>query len=116
MDSSNQVPTGLRDRTPDPTFRVRRQAVEVPSQLETVNYGRYRPVVEIPDLVELQTKSYGEFLQLDVPAEKRKSIGLQALLEEIFPIESYDKEVRLEFIDYELSQPRYDPTSAASCA
>jgi DNA-directed RNA polymerase subunit beta len=109
MDSSNQVPTGLRDRTPDPTFRVRRQAVEVPSQLETVNYGRYRPVVEIPDLVELQTKSYGEFLQLDVPAEKRKSIGLQALLEEIFPIESYDKEVRLEFIDYELSQPRYDP-------
>ncbi|PIE23498.1 MAG: DNA-directed RNA polymerase subunit beta [Planctomycetota bacterium] len=90
-------------------YRVRSQAVELPGQLETINYGLYRPVVDIPNLVELQTKSYSDFLQIDVAPDKRESIGLQALLEEIFPIESYDKEIRLEFLGYELSQPRYDP-------
>ncbi len=77
--------------------------------METVRYGRHKSLVEVPDLVRLQTKSYSDFLQIDVPPKKRRSIGLQALLEETFPIESYDKALRLEFVDYELSQPRYDP-------
>ncbi len=77
--------------------------------METVRYGRNKPVIDVPNLVELQTKSYEDFLQLDLPPQKRADIGLQALLAEIFPIESYDKSMRLEFVDYELSQPRYDP-------
>jgi len=77
--------------------------------METVRYGRNKPVIDVPNLVELQTKSYEDFLQLDIPPQKRADIGLQALLSEIFPIESYDKSMRLEFVDYELSQPRYDP-------
>ncbi|MEZ5990094.1 MAG: DNA-directed RNA polymerase subunit beta, partial [Planctomycetota bacterium] len=77
--------------------------------METVRYGRTKPVIEVPDLVELQTRSYSDFLQLDTPSQKRQGIGLQALLEEVFPIESYDKGMKLEFVDYELGQPRYDP-------
>ena len=77
--------------------------------METVRYGRHKSIVEIPNLVELQTESYQCFLQMDLPPAKREDVGLEALLRETFPIESYDKAVRLEYLDYELSQPRYDP-------
>ena len=76
--------------------------------METVRYGRKKPLVEVPDLVELQTRSYQDFLQIDVPPGKRVETGLQALLAEVFPIESYDGSMRLEYVDYELAQPRYD--------
>ncbi len=75
--------------------------------METIRYGRYRFSIEIPDLVRLQTESYGDFLQMDVPPQQRKDRGLHAQLKETFPIESYDGSLRLEYLDYELSQPRY---------
>src|SRR5207237_6452456 len=49
------------------------------------------------------------FLQLDVAAEKRPPTGLEGVLREIFPIESYDKTISLEFLKYELGKPRYGP-------
>jgi DNA-directed RNA polymerase subunit beta len=60
-------------------------------------------------LTQIQTKSYGDFLQYDVPWEKRKDEGLEGVLREIFPIESYDKSLRLEYIRYDLGKPRYEP-------
>src|SRR5262245_52277027 len=77
--------------------------------METVRYGRYRNVAEIPNLVEMQTKSYEDFLQPNVPPAKRKNLGLEALLREVFPIYSYDKTLCLEYISYELGRPRYAP-------
>ena len=77
--------------------------------MQTVQYGRYRSVMEVPDLVELQTKSYSDFLQVDLPPGKRKDLGLESLLREIFPIESYDKTMKLEYLGYELGRPRYTP-------
>ena len=68
--------------------------------METVVYGRYRSVAEIPDLVEMQTRSYKDFLQPDVAPNRRKVEGLEALLREIFPIYSYDKTLALEYISY----------------
>jgi len=74
------------------------------------HFGSLRELYPTPDLTEIQTKSYDRFLQLDVPPEKRrKDQGLEGLLEEIFPIESYDKTLRLEYIRYELGKPRYEP-------
>ena len=75
--------------------------------METVVYGRYRSVAEIPDLVEMQTKSYLNLLQPDVPPNRRKVEGLEALLREIFPIYSYDKTLCIEYVSYELGRPRY---------
>jgi DNA-directed RNA polymerase subunit beta len=76
--------------------------------METVTYGRFRSsVAEIPDLVEMQTRSYREFLQPDTAPSKRKNEGLEALLREIFPIYSYDKSLCLEYLSYELGRPRY---------
>ena len=77
--------------------------------MQTVTYGQFQSVAEIPDLVEMQTISYEEFLQPDVLSNKRKNLGLEALLREVFPIYSYDKTLCLEYVSYELGRPRYTP-------
>src|SRR5439155_11865114 len=74
------------------------------------NFGRFGDAVDVPDLTDVQTRSYDRFLQLDVPWEKRTQTGLEGVLKEIFPIESYDKKLALEYVKYELGKPRYDPT------
>src|SRR5438309_1230600 len=73
------------------------------------NFGRFGDAVEVPGLTDVQTRSYDRFLQLDVPPEKREPIGLEGVLREIFPIESYDKTINLEYLHYELGKPRYTP-------
>ena len=72
------------------------------------NFGKMREKVEIPDLVVVQRKGYGEFLQMDVAPTKRANRGLEELFRETFPIESYDKGIILEYRYYELEQPRYN--------
>jgi DNA-directed RNA polymerase subunit beta len=74
-----------------------------------INYGKLTDIIEAPDLIEIQTNSYRDFLQLDVPATKRKRIGLQAVFREVFPIESYDGKVVLDFVKYEISEPKMGP-------
>src|SRR3954447_15459322 len=74
------------------------------------NFGRFGDAIDVPPLTDVQTKSYQRFLQLDIPPEKRANSGLEGVLREIFPIESYDKKLSLEYIRYELGKPRYDPT------
>ncbi len=74
---------------------------------EVRHFGSGNKAPFIPDLTEIQTRSYAAFLQLDTPPEKRKDVGLEAVLREIFPIESYDKQIRLDYLRYELGKPRY---------
>ena len=54
-------------------------------------FGSGRESFLTPDLTKIQTDSYAAFLQDETPAEKRKDQGLEGVLREIFPIESYDK-------------------------
>src|SRR6185436_11137534 len=87
-------------------------AVTARSRLETTNtrrFGSGRTPYAIPDLTEIQTKSYEAFLQYETPQDKRKAEGLEGVLREIFPIESYDKKLSLSYIRYELGKPRYEP-------
>lgn len=72
-------------------------------------FGSGRELFSIPDLTQIQTRSYENFLQYDIPANKRKDQGIEGVLREIFPIESYDKNLKLEYIRYELGKPRYEP-------
>jgi len=74
------------------------------------NFGRVQDAVDIPDLVAVQRRSYEQFLQQDVAPTKRKPSGLEALFQETFPIESYDKKMLLEYLCYELEKPHYTPT------
>ena len=72
------------------------------------NFSKLKEVIPIPDLLENQVKPYRDFLQLDTPKTKRKKEGLQAVLEEIFPIESNDGNYTLEFLYYTIGRPKYD--------
>jgi len=72
------------------------------------NFGQFGDAAEVPHLTDIQTRSYDRFLQLDVHPDKRTVSGLEGVLREIFPIESYDKKISLEYVKYELGKPRYD--------
>ncbi len=72
-------------------------------------FGSLRPAHVIPDLTEIQTRGYCDFLQYETSWQKRKDQGIEGVLREIFPIESYDKTLKLEYIRYELGKPRYEP-------
>ncbi len=76
---------------------------------EIRRFGSGRELFSIPDLTQIQTRSYENFLQYDIPASKRKDHGIESVLREIFPIESYDKNLKLEYLRYELGKPRYEP-------
>ncbi len=75
---------------------------------ERKNFGKLTDALEAPDLIEIQLNSYREFLQLDVAPSKRKKMGLQAVLSEAFPIESYDGQIALDFVSYEIKKPKLD--------
>ena len=73
-------------------------------------FGSGRIGHQIPDLTKIQTASYDQFLQYNgIANQKRKNEGLESVLQEIFPVESYDKTIRLEYLRYELGKPRYEP-------
>ena len=72
-------------------------------------FGNVREIVEIPNLVELQTESFRQFLQEDTSPPDRKNLGLESIIREIFPVWDYNKKMCLEYLGYELGRPRYSP-------
>ncbi len=62
------------------------------------NFGRIHDEFPVPDLTQIQTRSYERFLQADDLPEKRTDTGLEGVFREIFPIESYDKTLKLEYL------------------
>src|SRR5271169_1821793 len=75
---------------------------------ERINFGKIKEIIAPPNLIELQTNSYREFLQADATPSKRKNLGLQAVFTEVFPIESYDGKCVLDFHSYEIGEPKVD--------
>src|SRR5688500_706001 len=76
---------------------------------EPRDFSKRGDALPAPNLIEVQIESYAKFLQKDVDPAKRKNDGLESLLREVFPIESYDGNLRLEYISYDLSEARYTP-------
>ncbi|MCC7351624.1 MAG: DNA-directed RNA polymerase subunit beta [Phycisphaerales bacterium] len=76
---------------------------------EVRDFSKRGDALPIPNLIDVQIESYQRFLQKEVDPSKRKNEGIEALLREVFPIESYDGNLRLEYISYDLSEPRYTP-------
>ena len=71
------------------------------------SFSQLKEVFDLPHLLQTQTDSYKEFLQQDVSFEERQSRGLQEVFQEVFPIESFDRKFRLEFVHYVLGKPKY---------
>ena len=72
------------------------------------SFGKLKEVYNIPDLLDVQREAFGEFLQFDTPLSERKHQGLQEVFSEIFPIESPNRAVKLEFVSYSLGKPKYN--------
>ena len=73
---------------------------------ERVLFGKIEEPIEPPNLIEIQLQSYVEFLQQDKAPSKRNDGGLQAVFKEVFPITSYDEKVTLDFMKYEVGEPK----------
>jgi DNA-directed RNA polymerase subunit beta len=72
------------------------------------SFARIPEIAPLPNLIELQTTSYNNFLQMDIPAEDRTSTGLQEVFRSIFPISDFSGKSQLEFYRYDFDAPKYD--------
>ncbi len=74
------------------------------------DFSKRGDAIPVPDLTRVQREAYERFTQLSKPRDQRDPrLGIEALMREVFPIESYDGSMALEYIDYDLEPPRYTP-------
>jgi DNA-directed RNA polymerase subunit beta len=83
-------------------------SVKANGNQERRDFAKITTQIGIPDLIEIQKRSYERFLQKEVSPERREEIGLQAAFTSVFPIDDYNETSRIEFIDYSIGQPKYD--------
>jgi DNA-directed RNA polymerase subunit beta len=74
---------------------------------DRISFSKIKKVVDYPDLLEVQIKSFKEFMQLDTPPEKRAGEGLAKVFQENFPITDARENFVLEFLDYYIDPPKY---------
>ena len=74
------------------------------------DFSKRGDALPVPVLTRVQADAYKRFLQLEkVHDERDTNLGLEALMREVFPIESYDGSMKLEYLHYKLDPPRYRP-------
>ncbi len=72
------------------------------------SYARLKNVYDFPNLIKIQVDSYDELLQLEAPKTKRQKRGLEGLFSDVFPITSHSGAHKLEYLYYDIGQPKYD--------
>ncbi|MGE5664182.1 MAG: DNA-directed RNA polymerase subunit beta, partial [Deltaproteobacteria bacterium] len=77
------------------------------NRVKRIDFSKIDKVIEIPNLIQAQQESYNEFLQIDIPVERRRESGLQAVFRGIFPIADYNGRASLEFVSYVIGQPKW---------
>lgn len=80
----------------------------MPGLIQRKDFSKIASTIDIPDLVEVQKRSYEEFLQREAEPERRQDKGLQSALTDVFPIGDYNNSAILEFVSYSLGTPKYD--------
>ena len=71
-------------------------------------FARLDEAAEIPNLIDIQKRSFDNFLQSDIEPDDREDIGLQGVFKSVFPIKDFNETCSLEFVDYRLERPKYD--------
>jgi len=74
---------------------------------ERISFSKISSAAELPDLLDIQLKSFRDFMQFDVPPEERKDQGLQAVFKSVFPIVDSRENFELTFIEYHIDPPKY---------
>ena len=77
------------------------------TKTQRISFASSKILLEYPDLLEVQLKSFRDFFQLDTTPENRRNEGLYQVFQEIFPIEDTRNNYKLEFIDYFIDPPQY---------
>src|ERR1043166_1711362 len=72
------------------------------------HFGKIKRIIDIPNLIDIQKRSYDEFLQADAAPEARKDLGLQGVFKSVFPIKDFNETASLEFVGFSLGTPKYD--------
>ena len=72
------------------------------------DFGRIKKIVDIPNLIEIQSHSYEKFLQMDISPDQRVNIGLQGAFQTVFPIKDFSGKCSLEFVSYKIGEVKYD--------
>ena len=72
------------------------------------SFGKIPLVTSLPNLVEVQKRSFDNFLQLRTDPEKRDNIGLHSIFKSVFPIHDYAERASVDYISYKLGVPKYD--------
>ena len=78
------------------------------------NFGRVKKVIDIPNLIEMQQRSYAKFLQKDVAPEAREDVGIQAAFQSVFPITDFTGASSIEFVQYSIGEPKYSEEECLS--
>ncbi len=73
-----------------------------------INFGRIAAAVPMPNLIEVQKRSYDHFLQREVPEENRLDVGIQEVFKSVFPIKDFSGRGTLEYVRFEFEDPKYD--------
>jgi DNA-directed RNA polymerase subunit beta len=108
----SEAAAAARTSSIDATKRVLQEPAGIqmatPTIREIRSFAKRDDAFAVPDLTKVQRDAYERFLQLNKPYDARDpQIGLESLLREIFPIESYDGSMKLEYLHYKLDEPRY---------
>jgi DNA-directed RNA polymerase subunit beta len=72
------------------------------------SFGRIPEVTQMPNLIEVQRSSYDKFLQMDIRPQDRTKTGLEEVFRSVFPIRDFSERAEIDFVRYELEQPKYD--------
>jgi DNA-directed RNA polymerase subunit beta len=72
------------------------------------SFGKIASATTLPNLIEVQKRSYEQFLQMMTPVKERKNAGLNSVLKTVFPIKDYSETATLEYVRYEFDKPKYD--------
>jgi len=77
------------------------------NSIQRINFAKSEHILDMPDLLDVQVRSFEDFLQQNTPADKRIRKGLQAVFINVFPILDNREEHVLEYIEYAIAPPKY---------
>jgi len=82
------------------------------SKIKIRNFSKFNDDFKLPNLLDIQLVAYRSFLQRGCAPDKRNDHGLEEVFREVFPLESYDGQIKLEYMSYTLGKEKY---SASEC-
>ncbi|MCK4911707.1 MAG: DNA-directed RNA polymerase subunit beta, partial [Thermodesulfovibrionales bacterium] len=79
----------------------------VTASVERLDFSKIPAILDVPNLIEIQLKSFNDFIQKDVSPDERRDAGLQSAFTSVFPVSDYNETASIEFIEYSMGEPKF---------